>query len=192
MAQMELARHFGFRSAMITSKASRLDYIRGRGIHAIDRREFGELTYDRKKMSSDPEYKERYKTVEKRFLSMLYDFTQGERVSIFVDHIGEPVLPATLKALAYPAVIATCGWKHGMKISFLRALECVKWHTHVHTHMARYRDVVDSARFAVENDWIPDVTEDTIFDWEDVPKLAALYNDDALSSYFPLYRINGV
>ncbi|MGB8508766.1 MAG: hypothetical protein WCD76_10195, partial [Pyrinomonadaceae bacterium] len=95
----------------------------------------------------------------------------------------------TLKALARPGVITTAGWKEGMHLSVVRAIECMKWHTHVHTHYARYAEGLEAVRFAEEQGWMPDVGEE-VFGWEDIQRLSGEYTAGKLSSYFPIYQVN--
>ncbi len=188
-AELELARHYGCETAMISSNDQRLNFIRQKGITAIDRRNFIHLSYDDEKYQTDPAYKNRYLESEEAFLRIVKDHTGGKGVSIFLDYLGLPVVRATLKALACPGVIATAGWKAGMNISSLRALECMNWHMHVHTHYARYNDGLEAAQFAEEKGWMPFVSDD-IYSWDQVPQLAADYASGTISTYFPLFSIN--
>jgi NADPH:quinone reductase-like Zn-dependent oxidoreductase len=174
---------------MLASQDDRLELISRMGIEAIDRRQFGHLSFDQEKYDNDSRYRRAYKQSEDDFLEFVREKTQNELVSIFIDNIGTPVTRATLKALACPGVITTAGWKQGMSINLVRALECMKWHTHVNTHYARYEDVVESVRFAEETEWMaPEGGE--VYDWENAPSLALDYAEEKVSNYFPLIRIN--
>ncbi|HKX31466.1 MAG TPA: zinc-binding alcohol dehydrogenase family protein [Blastocatellia bacterium] len=189
LAELDLARRFGCEVAMLASRDSRLEMISRMGIEAIDRRQFGDLNFDPDRYESDAEYRNAYRQSESRFLQLVREKTRGELVSIFIDNIGTPVVRATLKALARPGVIATCGWKRGMSVNLLRAIECISWHTHVHTHYARYQELAESVRFAEETGWMaPEEIE--LYDWEQVPDLARDYCRELINDYFPLIQIN--
>ena len=110
-------------------------------------------------------------------------------VSIFIDFIGLPVFRATLKTLARPGVITTAGWKEGMNPSTVRAIDCINWHTHVHTHYARYAEGAEAVEFAEKNDWMPPA-DDSVYGWDEIPTLAREYAFGSIVSYFPLFQIN--
>ncbi|MGB1249060.1 MAG: zinc-binding alcohol dehydrogenase family protein [Candidatus Promineifilaceae bacterium] len=186
-AQCTLANHFGYQTIMVASSPKRLQMGHDAGIMMIDRRDFTELNYNEHKYKSDPAYRKRFKSAEKRFLRHILDLTNGQGISIFIDNIGTPVYPTTLKSLARQGVVTTCGWKHGMKIYNIRALECINRHTHVHTHYARYEEGVDAVHFANKHGWMPPVT-DTVYEWNDIPQLATDYATGRINSYFPIFR----
>lgn len=189
LAELELAKLHGCNVAMMSSDGNRIETIRRKGIKAIDRRQFININFDEEKYQSDPAYKKAYLEAEDTFLQIVKENTLGENVSIFIDYVGLPVVRATLKALACPGVLTTAGWKAGMKISSIRAIECMNWHIHVHTHYARYKDGIESARFAEENGWMPTVDSEP-YCWDAIPQLADDYAHDRLSTYFPLFQVN--
>lgn len=186
-AEAALARLWGCRSALISSQDDRLRLIRDAGIEAIDRREFSNLNFA--KCASDPAFKTAYQEAEDLFLQTVKDKTGGAGVSIFIDYIGLPVIRATLKALGRPGVITTAGWKQGMNLSSLRAVECMNWHVHVHTHYARYSEGQEAVAFAEEKGWVPPV-DNPGYSWDDIPLLAQDYASGKCSTYFPLFQIN--
>jgi NADPH:quinone reductase-like Zn-dependent oxidoreductase len=188
-AELTLAVMEGASATLISSHSCRLDLIRHRGLNALDRRLFADMQYCPDRYASDADYRQRYLDAESRFLDLVQSSTGGRGVSIFVDFIGAPVYRATLKALSRTGVITTAGWKEGMTLSTLRALECMSWRTHVHTHYARYEDGLASVAFAEEQGWMPDV-DDAIYRWEDIPRLADDYAHDRITSYFPLFAVN--
>lgn len=189
LAELELARHHGCRSTMLSASDENLVRIRAAGVDAIDRRAFGDLDHDPVRYSSDPAYRSAYQDAERRFLSVVADRTAGRGVDIFVDYIGLPTMRATQKALGRLGVVTTAGWKHGMDTSTNRAIECIARHIHVHTHYVRLAEVGPAMAFAVANDWMPRVAPDDIYDFEQVSTLADDYAAGR-TGYFPVYRIN--
>jgi NADPH:quinone reductase-like Zn-dependent oxidoreductase len=189
LAELALAKFSNCRVAMISSEDERLELIRQTGITPIDRRQFSDLHFDQDRYQSDTAFKEAYQQSEEIFLSTVKEHTQGSGVSIFIDFIGLPVFRATLKALARPGIITTAGWKEGMNLSTVRAIECMKWHTHVHTHYARYDEGLEAVRFAEEKQWMPPL-DGEIYGWDDIPGLAQAHVEGKVSSYFPVYQVN--
>ncbi|HEX8183429.1 MAG TPA: zinc-binding alcohol dehydrogenase family protein [Blastocatellia bacterium] len=189
LAELELANLFGCRTAMLASNKERLKMIAESGIEPIDRQQFGNLNFDQGKYDRDPEFAEAYRLSEEAFLKVVKEKTDGEYVSIFIDNIGTPVIRATLKALACPGVITTAGWKCGMSVNLVRAIECMKWHTHVHTHYSRYSDTVESVRFAEQNGWMPR-SGCEVYSYDNVPMLARDFSEGKMSDYFPLFEVN--
>lgn len=192
LAELQLAHHYGCQTAMIASSAGRLALIAQKGINAIDRTAFAHLSYDEAQFESDLAYKARYLEAEYLFLNIIKEKTDGEGVHIFIDNIGTPVYRATLLALAREGVITTCGWKHGMTISHLRAVECINRHIHVHTHAMTFDEGSAAMRFATEHNWLPDEAECTIYGWDEVPRLASDYEAGRIASYFPLFAVNPI
>lgn len=188
-AETALARLEGCRVALISSDDARLRLISETGIQPIDRRKFSSLNFDDDKYKADTSFRNAYQEAEGAFLEIVNENTLGLGVSIFIDYIGLPVIRATLKALRRPGVITTAGWKQGMNLSILRALECMNWHVHVHTHYARYEEGLEAVDFAERTGWIPPV-DDQKYSWDDVPKLAHDYVAGNCSTYFPLFQIN--
>ncbi|HUK92239.1 MAG TPA: zinc-binding alcohol dehydrogenase family protein [Blastocatellia bacterium] len=191
LAELELAKAFGCRPAMIASHDDRLSLIERAGIEPIDRRGFKHLDFNEKKYRADPEFKQAYDNDEKSFLSTVREKTDGAGVSIFIDYIGSAVVRATLKALGSPGVITTAGWKSGMSVSTVRAIECINWHIHVHTHYARDTQIPRAIQYGEENGWMPEV-ESKIYAWDEISTLAKEYGEGKVSSYFPVYQVNSI
>lgn len=187
--QLLLAQHFGCKTAMVSSRADRIAELNKLGIAAIDRREFPDLYFDEKKYLEDKAYKRIYLKNEKRFLEMIKVFTKAHGVSIFIDHIGDPVTRATVRALARQGVLTTAGWKHGMFSSLNRAASCTDRHIHVHTHGAKHSEVIAAIAFSENTGWGPPV-EKEIYAWDDIPLLAERFAKGEISSYFPCFQIN--
>lgn len=191
LAQLELAQvRDGARSAMVASSPSRLALIESKGIHAIDRSAFPGLEFDATRFAADREYRAAYRAAEGQFLARVDEFTQGRRASVVIDNIGGPVYRASLNALARGGVIATCGWKHGMTLEYLRAIECIQRHQHIHTHACGRQELVDAVAFQEEHGWLPQV--DTVTAWEDVAALSQRYADGKEDDYFPVFQVNPV
>ncbi|MDM8520039.1 zinc-binding dehydrogenase [Anaerolineales bacterium HSG6] len=189
LAQLALAKQFGCRTAMISSRDTRLELIKSMGITPIDRREFLDLQFDEVRFKTDFDYRRSYMRAEIKFLEMVKRHTNGQGVSIFVDNVGGPVYRATLKALGRQGVITTVGWKRGMDVSLSRGTECIERHIHVHTHGIRKSDA--ALHFAEETGWMPPISEsDTVYGWDDIPALAEAYRDDTLDTYFPVFQVN--
>ena len=189
LAELTLAKLKGCQVFMISSQDKRLKLIQDMGITPVDRRLFSALDFDEEQYKLDPAYKQRYLEAEKAFLDLAREYTNGSGVSIFIENIGMPVFRATAKALARQGVVTTCGWKKGMNLQLVRAIECINRHIHVHTHYARYAESVAAITFAEETGWIPpDTTE--VYGWEDIPQLAGDYSAGTITSYFPLFQVN--
>lgn len=188
LAELGLATLWGCQTAMMCSHEQRMRMIEEKGITAIDRRLFHDLNFEPKRYASDPAFRHAYQQAEETFLEVVRHKTSGKGVSILIDFIGLPVIRATLKALGRPGVITTAGWKAGMDIPLIRAIECMNWHIHVHTHCAKYAEGVEALSFAEEKGWLPTVDEQ-VYDWEDIPQLAHDYAQGELTSYFPIFRV---
>lgn len=191
-AELQLARRAGFRVAMTASTDRRLAYLEEHGITAVDRRLFPDLQYDPDALRDDPEYSRRYRASEAQFIKTIDELSDGTGVAIFIDNIGAPVYRATVKALARQGVLATVGWKQGMRINSLRASECIKRHLHVNTHVWRYNDSARIRDYQEVSGWIPTIDASAIYDFDDIPQLAADYQAGRLDTYFPLFRVNNV
>ena len=189
LAELMLAKFSGCDVAMISSLPERLNLIERMGIAPIDRRQFPNLNFDQERYRADSDFKSSYLDSEKAFLHLVNERTLGRGVSIFIDFIGAPVFRATLKSLARPGVITTAGWKEGMNLSTVRAIECMMWHTHVHTHYARYEEGYQAIRFAEDTGWAPPV-EYRAYAWDEIPRLAQDYFDGKIITYFPIYQVN--
>ncbi len=188
-AQLTLAALQGCRAAMISSEPSRLHLIESSRLAAVDRKEFPHLSFDPERYSSDAGFKARYLQSEERFLRIVGERTDGDGVAIFIDFIGLPVYRATLKALARPGVITTAGWKEGMLLTTLRAVECMRWHAHVHTHYARYEQALAAIAFAEETGWMPPLEEE-VHPWGEIPALAESHARGTVQSFYPIFEIN--
>ena len=191
LAELELARLAGCRTAMMSSDPERLRYIEDRGILAIDRRQFPNLDYDEVRYRNDRSFKQAYDESERTFLRLVEEHTEGQGVSIFVDYIGAPVAVATLRALSRQGVLTTAGWKRGMKLTHVRALECINRHIHVHTHYARYSDGRPAVELAERAGWMP-ALRDEVWAWDEIPALAEAYGAGRISDYFPVYQVNSL
>jgi NADPH:quinone reductase-like Zn-dependent oxidoreductase len=189
-AELLLAKRFGFRVAMTASTDGRLSYLAEQGICAVDRRLFQDLQYDDDAARHDREYSRRYRASEAQFIKMIDDLSDGAGVAIFLDNIGAPLYKATVKALARQGVLATVGWKQGMRESNLRAAECIKRHLHVNTHVWRFDDSPQIRDYQEATGWIPDIDPDAIYDFDHIPQLAEDYRTGRIDTYFPLFRVN--
>lgn len=189
LAELTLAKYSNCQVAMISSNEQRLKLIQEMDVRPIDRRQFSGLQFEEEKYRTDSEFREEYRLAENAFLDLAREHTGGAGISIFIDFIGLPVFRATLKALARPGVVTTAGWKEGMNLSTLRAIECMSWHTHVHTHYARYVEATQAVEFAEGNGWMPPLNGD-VYNWNDVPQLAEEHSEGRVSSYFPVYEVN--
>lgn len=189
-AELQLAQHYGCQTAMIASTPRRLDLLARSKITPINRGMFRQLTYDEQAFEASPNAREQYLEAENTFLQLVHSYTQGEGVHIFIDNIGTPVYRATLRALARQGVITTCGWKHGMVVSHLRAVECISRHIHVYSHAMTYDEALAALSFAEEHGWLPDESECPLYTWDDVPRLAQEYGQGSVDAYFPLFAVN--
>ncbi|MGJ0578763.1 hypothetical protein ACR71G_11860 [Xenorhabdus bovienii] len=190
-AFVTLAKIYGFNAGLISSKKTMLKYITDTGLDPIDRNLFRDLAYNEELYNTDKDFKKNYRQAEKTFLNIIKEKTSEKGVAIFMDLVGFPVFRATLKALASPGVITTSGWKKGMHLTSSRAVECIKRHTHVHTHYASYEEGLDAVIFAETNGWLPPVT-DRIWQWDDIPHLSKPGLYESLDTYFPIYQINPI
>jgi NADPH:quinone reductase-like Zn-dependent oxidoreductase len=191
LAELTLAKFYGCRVAMIASNDQRLALIRDLGMQPIDRREFIDLNFDERQYESEREYKKRYLSAEKSFLYKVRELTGGSGVSIFIDNVGAGVYRATLRALGPQGVIATCGWRSGMTMTYNRAVECMKRHIHVHTHGGKYSEGVAALHFAEETGWVPPV-DGNVYSWEEIPLLAQAVSEGKIRNYFPIFQVNNL
>jgi len=191
LAEVCLARYFGADAALIASGPERLRQIEALGVRPVDRAPFADLDFDPARHAADAEYRKRYDAAERRFLMTVGKLTGGKGISILIDNIGAPLFRASSKALARMGVLATCGWKQGMKLAYERGAACINRHLFVHTHYARQREAEAAAAFAEETGWAPTGLSRT-YDFEEIPALAADYAAGAVRSYFPIYRVNPI
>ncbi|MCC6559204.1 MAG: zinc-binding dehydrogenase [Polyangiaceae bacterium] len=188
LATLDLCRRFGGRPVMLSGDDQRLASIRALGVEAVDRRQFGELHFDEEAFRSDNAFRRRYVAAENALLSLVTEKTEGRGVQIFIDNIGGPLLRSTLRALSREGVLATCGWKTGMNVSYLRSVACIHRQQLVHTHYARYDEAVEAVAFAEEHGWIPTVDE-RVYTFDEVPLLAERFVENR-TGMFPIYAIN--
>lgn len=188
-AEALLARHFGCCASIISSQRNRLELFKEHGLNAIDRAPFSDLHFDGVRYETDRDYRAAYLEAERRFLRLVTGITDGRRASVFIDNIGAPVVRATLKSLGRGGVITTAGWKEGMSISLIRALECMHRHVHVHTHYARYEEGLDAVAFAERHGWLPP-SPARLYGWEEIPVLAEAYARGEETSLFPMFVVN--
>ena len=187
LGELDLARRHGAKTVMLSGNEIRLETIQKTGVTPLDRRSFGRLSYEPKRYKTDPEYKEQYRAAEARFLETVHERTRGAGVHIFIDYVGEPVYPATLKALAREGIITTAGWKEGMQLQVIRAIECIQRHQHIHTHYARYPQGWKAVAFAEVNGWMP-IIDERIYTFDEIPELVAAYENDQVNC-FPCFSI---
>ncbi|MBI4366643.1 MAG: zinc-binding dehydrogenase [Deltaproteobacteria bacterium] len=188
MAELALAKYSGCRVAMMSSSSDRLSEMKAMGILAIDRRRFPHLSYDAAVYKNDAAYRERYLESERIFLEIVKEHTDGLGVSIFCDYVGAPVIRATLKALARQGIVTTAGWKEGMTITTLRAIECIDRHQHIHTHYARYPQGRSAVRFAENTGWMPQTNGKT-YAFDEIPQLAEDYAEGK-TNWYPIFQVN--
>jgi NADPH:quinone reductase-like Zn-dependent oxidoreductase len=190
LAELDLARRFGSQAVMISGSDDHIRHIKETGLVPLDRRQFGNLSFDRARYKVDQEYTEKYQEAEKAFLEEVAVRTRGRKVQIFIEMIGEPVFHLTLKALAREGVITTAGWREGMTLGITRAVECIARHQHIHTHYARYSQGWQAVAFAEGNGWLPP-KPDHVFPFDDIPRLAEEYMHGD-TEFFPTFSINEV
>lgn len=188
LAELDLARRAGCTTVMLSGDDRRLAAIARAGITPLDRRTFGHLAHDERRFAQDPEYRRAYLVAEAAFLAEVRQRTLGRGVQIFVDYIGTPVLRATLRALGRQGVITTAGWKEGMVVQHLRAVECIGRHQHVHTHYARYAQGLSAVAYGEREGWMPHLDE-PIVPFERVPELARRFSAGEVG-FFPVFSIN--
>lgn len=185
-AQCLLAQYFDCDTSMVVSGIDRINMLKKYGISPIDRAQ-----YENFFSQNEEAGKEIYESEKNKFLQNINELSQNKEISILLDHIGGKTFPVSLRILGRQSVIATTGWKDGMKYTILRAVECINRRIHVHTHYASYDEVIDSINFSEKNGWIPPVDEYS-YQWEEIPSLADLYNRGKLSTYFPIYEVNKI
>jgi len=188
-AELDLARRQGCRAVMLSGNARHLEKIQRFGMTAVDRRTFGKIEFDDARYKNDPVFREEYRKHEEAFIHEVKRRTHGEMVQIFLDYVGSPVYRATLKALSREGVIATAGWKEGMDMWHLRAKECIERHQHIYTHYARYPQGVRAVAYAETNDWMPEIDDQKIYGFDQIPQLAEEYEAGS-TDYFPCFSIN--
>jgi NADPH:quinone reductase-like Zn-dependent oxidoreductase len=189
LAQLQLAQAAGCATTMLTSQDGRAELFGQLGIRPLDRRLFDGLQFDPARFQKDAKYRCTYSAAEADFLKTVRMMTDGNGVSIFVDYIGLPVYRATLRALGRPGVLTTAGWKEGMELATLRAVECMNWHTHVHTHYATYEQALEAIAYGERTGWLPPIDEKP-WAWEQANELAQASVAGAVKTPFPLIQVN--
>jgi NADPH:quinone reductase-like Zn-dependent oxidoreductase len=189
LAELDLAKRFGARPVMLSGSDARLRLIESMGIRGVDRRKFGNLNYDHERYPRDEAYAASYRQAEEAFLAEVGELTQGRKVQIFIDMIGEPVFRATMKAVAREGVVTTAGWREGMSLNITRAIECIERHQHIHTHYARYSQGWQAVAFAEGSNWLPPPPQ-RVYAFDEVPQLAEDYLAGR-TEYFPVFAVHG-
>lgn len=187
LATLGLARLHGCQAVMMSGDDRRLKTITDWGLTALDRRPFGSLNFDAKRLATDLKYRMAYGRAEAAFLREVRERTDGIGVQIFVDYVGPPVFRATLNALSREGIVTTAGWKKGMNLSYVRASACVRRNHLIHSHGFAHHELDAAIAFAEENDWLPPV-DDPVFSFEEIPELAARYHAGELGM-FPVYSV---
>ncbi|MCF3131697.1 zinc-binding alcohol dehydrogenase family protein [Streptomyces olivochromogenes] len=190
VAELELAQRAGFRAAMASGNPQRLAEIEAKGMTPVDRRLFPDLDHDEDRMAADPDYRRRYRQSERTFLKIVNELSGRRGAAVVIDNIGKPVHRATLRALGRQGVLATVGWKHGMRLENVRANECIKRHIHVHTHACCFYDIEEILEFQESSGWMLELGDQRVYGFDEIPLLARDYAEGNLDSYFPLFRIN--
>lgn len=190
VAELELAQREGFRVAMASGNPQRLAEIEAKGMIPVDRRLFPDLDHDEERMAADPDHWRRYRQSERTFLKIVNELSGRRGAAVVIDNIGKPVHRATLRALGRQGVLATVGWKHGMRLENVRANECIKRHIHVHTHACCFHDIEEILEFQESSGWMLELGEQRVYQFDEIPELARDYAEGDLDSYFPLFRIN--
>jgi len=189
LGMAQLAQHIGCDVSIVASNDYRLKLLQGLGLKTIDRREFPDLHFDEERFETDREYRSRYLRSEKKYLEEIERVTGGRGVSIFVDNIGGPVFRASLRALSRLGIITTSGWKNGKKLQYDRTSATVNRHAFLHVHGCRRSEGLKAVQFAEKHEWLPP-DDCEVYEWEDVPQLAADYASGKILSYTPVYQVN--
>jgi NADPH:quinone reductase-like Zn-dependent oxidoreductase len=188
LATVDLARRAGCRTVMLSGDDARLATIRTVGVEALDRRMFGDLAFDEAKVATESDLRRKYMRAEAAFLACVREKTGGRGAQVFVDNIGGPLVRATMRALSREGVLATCGWKEGMHVSYLRSVACIGRQQHVNTHYATYAEALDAVAYAEKHGWLPPA-DLAIHAFSDVPALAAEFAENR-TGMFPIYKVN--
>jgi NADPH:quinone reductase-like Zn-dependent oxidoreductase len=192
LAELELARRAGFRTAMTTSHYSRFPALLSRGITPVDRSEFPGLDRDPDRYRTDDAYRQECRDSETRFLQRIRELSGGHGVSILIDNVGGPLYRTSLKMLGRQSVLSSVGWKTGMKLTSLRAVECIGRHLHVNTHGFRYTDIERIIQFQEQTRFIRTTAQGPIdvYAFDEIPELSKRYAAGAVDEYFPVFQVN--
>lgn len=188
LGELQLAARDGFVPAMAASSDTRLELIRSLGIHAIDRREYPTLGVPDEQLETRGLCVGDRKRDEGSFAELIADLSGGRGADIVLDNIGGSLHRTSLHVLARQGVLSTVGWKSGMRVSSMRAIECIKRHVHVHTHAFTREDVLECMKLHVDG-WMPPAG-DVVGGFEDIGRIASDYSAGLVDSYFPVYTIN--
>jgi NADPH:quinone reductase-like Zn-dependent oxidoreductase len=188
LAELDLARREGHRTAMLAGRDSSLAAIAALGIDPVDRRPFGSLRADPDAGAAGAEQRRAYRAQLRAFTAEVQRRTGGQGVQVFADYIGEPVWRATLRALSRQGVLTTAGWKHGMRLDFLRAAECIAQRQFVHTHFAPRAQAVQAMAYGEARGWLPPAPA-RVYSFDEIPQLADEYEAGAVG-YFPCFAID--
>lgn len=169
VAELELARRSGFRVAMTVGSGQRAEFVSGLGITPVDRN----LVRDS----------------ERTFFETIGRLSDGRGAAIFLDNIGGSLYPIVLRSLARQGVIATCGWKEGMKLNVTRASECIGRRLHVHTHCWNQADYPRVRDYQQDTGWLPEIDAASVYSFSDIPRLAGKYASGEERGYFPTYKV---
>lgn len=185
LAELDLARRQGHRSVMVSGSPANLDAIGKLGLDVVDRRQFSGLSVDPDAGEAEREV---YLDAERVFLGEVAGRTDATGVHVFVDYVGGPVWRVTLKALARRGVVTTAGWKEGMRLQYLRAVQCIAQQQLVHTHFGTRQQAEAAMRFGEAEGWMPPEPE-RVYSFDEIPDLAEAYRSGA-TGYYPCYSIN--
>ncbi len=185
LAELILARHAGFRVAMTISTKRRAKVVEQHGITPVPR----PVCSATDSGQADPSH-DQLRCSERTFLDTVNALSNGLGVAIFLDNIGGPLHSTTLRSLARQGVLSTFGWKAGMKLTQVRASECITRHLHVHTHAWRHHDAHRIRDYQEDTGWLADIDPAAVYNFDDVPHLAKKYANGEEGAYFPLYRVN--
>ena len=191
LAMAQLAQHMGCETSIVASTDYRLKMLQDLGLTTIDRRQFLDLHFDEGQFETDREYRTRYLRSEKKFLEEIDRVTDGRGVSIFVDNIGGPVFRASLRALSRLGILTTSGWKNGKKLQYDRTSATVNRNIFLHVHGCRRDEGLKAVQFAEKHNWLPP-DDCEVYEWEDVPQLAADFVSGKILSYTPVYQVNDI
>ena len=189
-AELTLAQRYGARAAMIADGPAELALADRHGLIHVDRRRFPDIEFDERRIG-ETDYERRYRASEQVFLGIVGEITHGLGVSIFVDHVGAPLIRPTVEALGREGVVTTAGWCKGTRVAIVRAHECLQRHQFVHTHYARPDEVRAAMQFGERTGWMPPVIPNVRpWAYDQLPELVAACNTNEVGTYFPLVQVN--
>jgi NADPH:quinone reductase-like Zn-dependent oxidoreductase len=192
MAELLLAQRAGFRTAMTVSTDWRMANAASHGIIPVDRRRFPDLYFSERDAHQDAGYRSRYRAAEQQFTDVISELTGGDGAAIIIDNIGAPLYRAAMKVLSRRGVLATVGWKHGMRITNVRANACIQRHMYVNTHVWRYDDSPVIRDLHETTSLMSGVDPEWLYGFDAIPRLADDYAAARIRSYFPVFQVNRV